>query len=183
MFRIYREKAEILKVLPMYIINLKNHVSEENNIIKAIQATSVEEPLNKYINEFKQNISRGMNVIEAFDLLRESININIINDLINSCATCYLNGGNFVKLLERYLEIITKENRHKEETREKAYSDILTLFVMIMLNIFTIIFFVFGNKEYAIIIRETLLGKIIINFNAISYIFIGYLISKIYKED
>lgn len=180
---INREKREILRQLPMYIINLKNHVSEENNIIKAIQITNVDEPLSKYIQDFKINVSRGMNVIEAFEILKSELEIKSMDGLIDSCETCYLSGGDFTNVLEQYLNIITKENRDKEETREKAYSDILTLLIMVLLNVFVIVFFVFGNKEYAYIIRETSLGRVILNFNALSYMLIGYLVSKIYKED
>ena len=154
-----QEKTKILGMLPMYAINIKSHIEEDNNIISAIQKTTVEEPLRKYIEEFKMHISRGMNVIEALDILKQNVNIKDFDAFINSCEVCYLNGGNFSSVLDYYISIITKENIHKESTKEKAYSDILTLIIMVVLNIFVIVAFVFSNKEYALIIRETILRK------------------------
>lgn len=178
-----KEKSNILKQLPMYVVNIKNHISEDNNIIGAIQRTSVGEPLKKYIDTFKTNISRGMNVIEAFDLLKEEVNVKAFATLINSCEMCYLNGGDFKNVLERYINVITKENIHKESAKEKAYADILTLIIMVFLNVLVVVMFVFTNKEYAEIMRETFLGKTILSFNAVSYLLIAYLISRIYKEE
>lgn len=178
-----REKTQITRILPMYVVNIKNHISEDNNIITAMQRTIIEEPLRKYIDTFKTNVSRGMNVIEAFDKLKDAVNVKTFTVFINSCQVCYLNGGDFHKVLERYIEIITKENIHKESTKEKSYSDILTLMIMAALNVLVIVMFVLTNKEYAAIMRETFLGRMILNFNAISYIVIAYLISRIYKEE
>ena len=178
-----KEKGDVIKQLPMYVVNIKNHIEEDNNIIGAIQRTIVEEPLKKYIEVFKYNISRGMNVIEAFDLLKEEVNINLFTTFVNSCEVCYLNGGDFNKVLEHYINMITKENIHKESAKEKAYADILTLIIMAALNVLVIVMFVFTNKEYASIMRETFFGRLVLNFNAVSYIIIAYLVSRIYKEE
>ena len=180
---INKEKSNIIKILPMYIVNVKNHIDEDNNIISAIQRTTVEEPLKKYIDIFKSNISRGMKVIEAFENLKQEVNVKIFDTFITACITFYLNGGDFNNVLEQYINMITKENIHKESTKEKAYSDILTLIIMVVLNILVIVMFVFTNEEYSQIIRETFLGRLILNFNAFSYILIAYLISRIYKEE
>ena len=180
---INKEKSNIIKMLPIYVVNIKNHISEDNNIVGAIQRTIVEQPLKKYIDIFKSNISRGMNVIEAFDLLKQEVNVKAFDSFVNSCEVCYLNGGDFNKVLEQYINMITKENVHKESAKEKAYADILTLVIMIILNVAVLVMFVFTNKEYAQIMRETFWGQLILNFNAVSYIVIAYLISRIYKEE
>lgn len=178
-----KEKSNIIKLLPMYVVNIKNHISEDNNIIGAIQRTTVEEPLKKYIDVFKSNISRGMNVIEAFGLLKEDVAVKTFDSFVNSCEVCYLNGGNFNKVLEHYINMITKENIHKESAKEKAYADILTLIIMVIINVLVVVIFVFTNAEYAQIIRETFFGRLVLNFNAVSYILIAYLVSRIYKEE
>lgn len=180
---INKEKNSINRLLPMYAVNLKNHVSEDNNIIKAIQMTSVEEPLEKYIDKFTSNIKRGLNVIQAFEDLKNEVNIKNFDYLINSCETCYLNGGDFVKVLEQYINITTKENTEKESSKEKAYSDMLTLIIMVILNIFVVVCFVLANKDYAYIIRSTFVGRAILSLNALSYLVIAYLVSKMYKEE
>lgn len=178
-----REKSNIIKLLPMYVVNIKNHIDTDNNIIGAIQSTTVSQPLRKYVDNFKNNISRGMNVAEAFDNLRKEVNVKAFDGFVNACQVCYLNGGDFNNVLERYINIITKENIHKESTKEKAYSDILTLLIMVVLNVLVIVMFIFTNEEYATIMRGTFFGRFILNSNALSYILIAYLISKIYKEE
>jgi len=178
-----REKTKIIRTLPMYVVNIKNHIDRDNNIIGAIQKTTVEQPLKKYIDEFKNNVLRGMNVVEAFNALGQAVNVRAFDEFINACQVCYINGGNFNEVLERYINIITKENIHKESTKEKAYADIITLIIMIALNVLVTVMFVFTNKGYASVMRETFFGKSILNFNAFSYILIAYLISKIYKEE
>ncbi len=177
------EKSKIIKLLPMYVVNIKNHIDRDNNIIGAIQRTEVGEPLRKYVGAFKNNISRGMNVIEAFNNLKNEVNVKAFDGFVNACQVCYLNGGDFNNVLERYINIITKENIHKESAKEKAYADILTLLIMVVLNVLVVVMFVFTNNEYASIMRETFFGKLVLNFNAFSYILIAYLISKIYKEE
>lgn len=182
-FMVKREKNQIISLLPMYVINIKNHITEENNIINAIKQTEVQEPLKKYIDVFKNNISKGINVIKAMDMLDEAVDVKEFSDYIVACKACYTNGGNFANVLERYIDMLTKENINRETTKEKAYSGVLTLAMMLILNIFVIFIFVFQNAEYAKIIRETFVGHVILDINALSYIFIAYLTSKIYKEE
>lgn len=180
---IKKEKSQIINILPMYVINIKNHITEENNIIKAMKNTNVEEPLKKYIDIFNLNIDKGMNVIKAMNILDNMVNIKQFSDYITACKACYTNGGNFTFVLEKYIEIITKENINKETTKEKAYSSTLTLGIMTVLNVIVIFAFVFTNKEYANIIQNTFMGHVILDINALSYMLIAYFIFQIYKEE
>jgi len=179
---IKRNKHNILYSLPMYAVNLKNYISEDNNIIAAIMKTSVEPPLKIFIERFKGNVSRGVNVIEALDMLNREVDVKEFSDLIEGVKLCYINGGNFVSVLEKYISIITKEQTYKEESEEKAFSSILTLIIMIVLNI-AVVLFILNNNEYSIIIRTTFMGKLILNINAISYMGIAVIMGKIYKEE
>lgn len=179
---IKKNKRKILASLPMYAVNIKNYITEENNIISAIMRASVEPPLAVFVEKFKNNVSKGVNVLEALEILDKDVEVKEFSDLISGIKLCYKNGGDFVSVLEKYILIITKEAAYKEETEEKALSSILTLLIMICLNVI-VVFFILSNKEYADIIRTTFAGKITLNLNAISYMVIAGLISKIYKED
>ena len=77
----------------------------------------------------------------------------------------------------------TKERMQKEETEEKAFSSVITLIVMMLLSVFVIITFVFANDEYANIIRTTAGGKVILNINAISYMVMSWIITRVYREE
>lgn len=179
----HREKQRIQELLPSYLINLKNNIELENNILKAIQKTPVESPLKQYIDEFNSNINNGVTPTKAFTLLKTKINMKQINLFVSACQVCYLSGGEFDKVLKKYLQIITRENNERERIKEEAYGSILTLAVMIIINLILVFFFIFKNPEYSLIIRETFLGRAILNFNVLSYYIIGILILKIYRME
>lgn len=179
---IRKNKKKISAILPMYAINLKNYITEENNIISAIMKASVEEPLKFFINKFKNNVSKGINVVQALEMLDKDVGVKKFSDLIVGIKMCYLNGGDFVSVLEKYIKIITKEAVNSEETEEKAFSSIMTLIIMCVLN-FIVVCYILNNNEYAHIIKTTFAGELILNMNAISYMVIAYLVSRIYKEE
>lgn len=180
-FLINRNKQKTMELLPGYIINLKNYVEQDNNIIFAMKDTICPEPLGRHIKVFNDTVRRGIDVNKAFKKLKESVNIKNFSSFVTAIETCYLNGGNFSRVIERFVDIISKENMNREKFREKAYSSVIILIVLIIINIYLIFAFVFSNPEYSQIIKGTVIGKIILNINAITYIFIGYLISKIYR--
>lgn len=176
-----RQKSRMLDNLPTYILNLKNKVSSSQDIISAIKTTRVEEPLSIYINRFNLKVDRGVNIVESFENLKEDIGIKKVYSFISACQICYINGGNFTAILNRFSEIITKDNIQREKLKESSYTSIITLFVMFLMNLYLMFAFVFKNVEYANIIRKTFGGVVILNFTAITYIVIMYLILKIYR--
>lgn len=180
---IRRNKEKISKQIPFYTINIKNQMKEENDIIQAIKRAKVEEPLAKYIEKFKLNVFSGMNVITAFERLKNDVGVKEFSELVDSFEVCYKNGGDFVKILEKFILMKTKERMQKEETEEKAFSSVITLIVMMLLSVFVIITFVFANDEYANIIRTTVGGKVILNINAISYMVMSWIITRVYREE
>lgn len=180
---IEKNKQKILKQLPFYVVNIKNQMKEDNNIIQAIKRAKVEEPLAKYINEFVSNVFNGVNVIESFNKLKQDVDVKDFTELINSFEVCYKNGGDFLNILEKYIHIKTKERLQKEETEEKAFSSVMTLIIMNVLNVIVIITFAFGNENYASIIRNTVVGRVILNINAITYMLTVITIAKVYKEE
>lgn len=180
-FVIDRDKQKIMQILPAYIINLKNYVEQDNNVIKAIKETICLEPLNKHIERFNLTVQKGININEAFKKLKNSVDIKFFSSFVTAIESCNANGGSFSKILEKFANIISKENINRERTKEKAYSSVIILCVMLIINIYLIFSFVFSNPEYSAIVKETMLGRIILDINAISYLVIGYIVSKIYR--
>ena len=178
-----RNKQKILKQLPFYVVNIKNQMKEDNNIIQAIKKSKVEEPLAKYINEFVTNVFNGANVIESFNKLKQDVDVRDFTELINSFEVCYKNGGDFLSILEKYIHIKTKERLQKEEVEEKTFSSVMTLIIMNVLNVVVVITFALRNENYASIIRNTLAGRVILNINAITYMLTLLVIAKVYKEE
>lgn len=174
---------KIKSILPSYIVNLKNNVEVTNNVIKAMKITKVEEPLEYSINTFNYKVEKGINVYQSFDELKENINIKIFSSLIDAFKVCYNNGGDFICVLNKYIDIISKENLEKAKLKENSSTTILTLIIMICINILLLFLVVLSNPEYRGIILESIAGHVIINFGIISYIVVLYFVYKVYKME
>lgn len=179
--KIEQEKNKIKRLLPIYAINLKGHMSSENNIILGIKRTKVEEPLYKHMSKFIVNIERGMNITEAFNVLRNEVDVLEFSDLISAFQVCYQNGGKFVNVLDVFSKQMSNLLILQEKEKEKNLSSIITLMVMLGLNIFLVVSYVFGNIEFARIIRESFTGHIVMDINAISCVLCIYFLFKMYK--
>lgn len=177
------EKKKIKKLLPVYVINLKGHIASENNIILAIKQTRVEEPLNKYIIKFLLSVERGINIYDSFEMLKEEVAVSEFNNLIEAFKICYSSGGNFVTILEKYSSHINKQLVEEEKEKEKSLSSIITLIVMLILNIFLVVSYVYGNIEYANIIKENFVGRLILDVNAVSCVLCLFFLFKMYKME
>ncbi len=170
-------------ILPSYIVNLKNNMEVTNNIIKAIKITKVEPPLEHSINVFNYKVEKGINVYQCFDELKENINIEVFSNLIDAFKVCYSNGGDFSRVLNKYIDIVSKENIEKSKLKENSSATILTLIIMVVINILLLFSVVLSNIDYRKIILESFAGHIIINFEIISYIIVVYFVYKVYKME
>lgn len=177
------KRYKLKSVLPSYIVNLKNNLEITNNIIKAMRNTKVEAPLEYSINDFNYKVEKGINVYKCFDELKENVNIDIFSSLIDAFKVCYNNGGNFEKVLNKYIDIISKENIEKAKLKENSNSTILTLIIMVIINVLLLFSVVLSNQEYSNIILGTTAGHIIINFEIMSYLFVLYFVYKVYKME
>lgn len=179
----YRKKIKILNIFPNYVVNLKNYTDVNNDIVEAFRRTSVEEPLNKYIDKFNVSIQKGVKLYDAFETLKNNINIEKINKFITLLQFCYVYGGNFGTLLDKFSKIQMKANILREKERQKTFSAKLVLMVLILLNIYILFGFVLSNNDYYDILVKTFVGNIILNINIISYIFIFYMYIKLNKME
>lgn len=173
----------IKTILPSYIVNLRNNVEVTNNIIDAIRVTKVEAPLSYSINKFNFRVQNGINVNQCFALLKKEVNIDTFHSLIDAFKVCYQNGGNFVNVLTKYIDIVSKENLEKAKLKENSTATILTLVIMIAINVFLLFSMILTNEEYRRTILQTTMGHIIINFSILSYVLIGYFVYKIFKME
>lgn len=174
---------KIKNILPSYIVNLKNNLEVTNNILKAIKITKVEEPLEYSISNFNYKVERGINVYECFNELKENVNIGSFSYLVDAFKVCYKSGGDFICVLNKYIDVITKENMEKAKLKENSAATILTLIIMVSINVLLLFSVVLSNQEYKQIILGTLTGNIIINFEIISYLLVIYFVYKVYKME
>jgi Flp pilus assembly protein TadB len=170
---------KILKMFPNYVVNLKNYTDINNDIIEAFRRTRVEEPIGTFINKFNISIQKGVKIHEAFETLKYNINIKRISQLITLLQFCYIYGGNFGNLLDKFSKVQMKTNLQREKENQKIFSAKLVLTVLIILNIYILFGFVFSNIEYSKILLDTFIGRLILNMNILSYIIIFYMYVKL----
>ena len=173
----YRKK--IMDIFPTYIVSLKNYTIISNDIIIAMRKVKVEPPLMIFIDKFNILTEKGVTVYEAFQKLKNDIKINKISEFITALQNCYINGGNFSELLDKYSKILTNINNHREKENQENFSSILVLIILVIINIFLIINFVYSNQIYREIVVNSFIGKTILNINILSYLLVFYFIKKL----
>lgn len=175
----YCRKIKILRIFPNYVINLKNYTDVNNDIVDAFRRASVEEPLNSYIDKFNISLQKGVKLYDAFETLKNNINIKRINQFITLLQFCYIYGGNFGELLDKFSKIQMKTNLSREKEKQKIFSSKVVLVVLIILNMYIMFGFILTNNEYYNILVKTFAGNMILNINIVSYIFIFYMYLKL----
>lgn len=174
-----QKKQKIIEVFPTYIINLKNYTQVSNDIIIAIRKTVPPQIIEPYIKHFNNLVQGGVSVSDAFDMLSEKIGIKRIKDFFISCEYCYINGGDFNKLLAKYAKVLNKINMQREKENQENFSTKAVMLIIIVINLYMIFGFCFANAEYKTIIINSFVGKALVNMNLISYILIFVFSNKL----
>ena len=84
-------------------------------------------------------------------------------------------------MLSKYSKILNRINEQREKELQENLSSILVLVILIIINIFLIVTFVYSDENYRSILTNTFLGKSILNINILSYLLIFYFIKKLNK--
>jgi len=176
-----KNRKKILDIFPTYIISLKNYTNISNDIINAMKKVKVDPPLMIFIDRFNLLVEKGVSVYDGFEKLKEDINIKKISEFITAIQNCYINGGDFSKLLDKYSKIINNINTQREKESQENFSSILVLIIIIVINIFLIINFVYSNATYKDIVINSFLGKVILNINILSYLLVFHFVKKLNK--
>lgn len=162
--------------LNLLIINLKNNVKNNNDIVFAIKKTIKNNTLKMYFEDFVYAINNGVNVIEAFEYTKDYFNISEFTNLISIFQNCYVYGGNYYNILKNAEEQI-KEKKKLYNKFYKANTEMIsTLIIMLFINLYIVFSFILSNKEYINLYLNTIIGKIIIDINLIIIIKIYFTI-------
>ena len=180
---INEEKLE--KNLISYIIQLKNQVKINNDIIVAFRNTSKNamKPLNTYINIFLFEVSNGVNVTVAFENLKNKVNIERFKQLITNLESCYMNGGDFYNLLDKTQNIFLKIQEERNNRNNQTMSSRIVLIMLIGMSIFVYFNFINSNQENYNIMINDFFGSLILHWNFISIWIMMFLITLIKKID
>lgn len=184
---IYSEinEEKIEKNLISYIIQLKNQVKINNDIIFAFKNTSkyAMKPLNTYINIFLFEISNGVNITVAFENLKNKVNIERFKQLITNLESCYMNGGDFYNLLDKTQNIFLKVQEERNNRNNQTMSSRIVLIILIAMSIFVYFNFINSNQENYNIMINDFIGSIILHWNFVSIWIMMFLITLIKKID
>lgn len=180
---IYEEKLE--KNLITYIIQLKNQVRTYNDIILAFKHTAsyAGKPLETYIKIFIFEVNNGINVSQAFENLKNKVNIDRFKQLITNLESCYINGGSFYDLLDKTQNVFMKVYREKVNRNEQTMSARIVLIILITMSLFVYFNFINSNTENYNIMVNDFIGRIIIYWNFISIWIMVFLIIYVKKVD
>ena len=176
-------KNKILISFPTYLATLKNYTKTENDIVVALNRATPCKETKDYILKFNNEIQNGVKIYDAFENLKSSINISKISEFFTAVEYCYINGGNFVNIIDKYLSSLVKLNMQKEKEEEKRLEIKLVILFLIAVNLYMLFGFIYANPTYKEIILNNLVGKIIVNINIISYVIIFLIFRNTNKEE
>ncbi len=182
-FKKIKRKREIVNGLQIYSLNIKNNIKNDNNIVLAMKRTKVEGPLKEHITRFIKDIDNGVNIYEAFNRLDVAVSVPEFSELIQTIQICYKSGGEFSNILEIYSKQISDKLIKQEKEKEKSLSTVITLAVMIALNVFMLVIYIPQNVESVIAFSGGVLGRFLIDINAITTLLCLYFLYKIYKME
>ena len=174
---------KIEKIIPNFLLQLKNYTQIENDIVYAIKETKTIEPLQSYINKFLIEINSGIKFENAIDNLNEKIRITELEKFFNNLKSCYISGGSFAELINKSYYMISRIQKEKIARKEETKGARMVLFVLVLLDLFVYFTFVNNNKENYMIMQKSILGNLILYWNFISMWLLLCLSQKVKEVD
>ena len=162
---------------------MKNYTKTQNDIIGAFRNCSAPKEIEAYIKDFIYQVENGIKVYDAFENMKISINIEKISEFITLLEYCYLNGGDFTNLIDKYSVTLMKITTQNEEQKQKEMSTKVVLIVLVVINLYMLFGFVYSNALYRNVIINTFLGRLIIDINILSYFIMILVFSKFKKME
>lgn len=178
----YKEE-KVEKVFLNFLLQLKNHIKINNDIIMAMREVRTVEPLQGYIKKFLIEISSGIKFEKAIANFREKINIKQIQMFLSNLEHCYLYGGNFSELIDKSYKMIGDIMEEKSKRLEETKGARIVLFILILLNLLVYISFIKSNQENYLIMQKSIIGQIILYWNFISMWILVWLSNIVKKLD
>ena len=176
-------KEKLKNQMYMFIVNMQSYSKNTNDIILTINNINCNLLIKNHIEEFKLLISKGYDVINAFDILDKKLNIKEFSLLFNLLKQCYITGGDLNKILKKFVDYYKEINKIKNKQRERRIEVYSILIFLLIINFILVFCFCLQNTEYRDILLNTLIGKIIFNLNMFFYLFIFMFIRKILKKE
>ncbi len=176
-------KNKIKKSFSLYIIGFESFSKNSNDIIMALKQIQATKPLNIFINEFNNLLNSGFEIVKALNFLADEINIKEINIFIHLLKLCYINGGCISKVINQFNKYYVQISSLRKKQKEKMNYYLFILGIIILVNIFLVFYVILKNTIYKEIIFNSILGRVLIDFNVFLYLIIILTIMKIIKRE
>lgn len=174
---------KIERIIPNFLLQLKNYTLINNDIIYAIKETKTIEPLQSYINKFLLEINSGIKFEIAIDNLNEKIKIKELENLFNNIKNCYISGGSFAELIEKSYYMLSIVQKEKIARKEETKGARIVLIILVLLDLIVYFSFISNDKENYIIMQKSIIGNIILYWNFISMWLLMFLAQKVKEVD
>ncbi|MBR4110775.1 MAG: hypothetical protein IKK43_03705 [Clostridia bacterium] len=174
---------KIEKIIPNFLLQLKNYTQINNDIIYAIKESKTIEPLQSYINKFLIEINSGIKFENAIDNLNEKIKIKELEKLFSNIKNCYISGGSFAELINKSYYMISIIQKEKLARKEETKGARIVLMILVLLDLIVYFSFIGNNKENYMIMQKSIVGKLILYWNFISMWLLVFLSQKVKEVD
>ncbi len=178
----YNEE-KIEKVIPNFLLQLKNYTQINNDIIYAFKEVETIKPLQTYLNKFLIEVNSGVNFENAIDNLNEKIKNKELEKLFNNIKKCYISGGSFSELINKSYYMVSMIQKEKLQRREETKGARMVLFILIALDLIVYFTYINNNKENYIIMQKSVMGSMILYWNFISMWLLIFLAQKVKEID
>ncbi len=175
------EKLE--KIFLNFLLQFKNHIKISKDIVDAFKTVKTVEPLNQYIKNFVLEIESGIKFEKAIEHFKEKISITKFKEFFSNLQYCYLYGGDIITLIDKSYDKIEELQKEKMKRLEETKSARIVLVILIALNILVYISYINKNQENYLIMKNTIMGNLILYWNFISMWILIYMAEKVKKLD
>jgi len=177
------KNKKIEKVMLNFLLQLKNYIQINNDIIYAFKQVKTIEPLQSYVKKFLIEINSGIKFEKAIDNFKEKISFEKFRQVLTNMQYCYLNGGSFSVLLNKSYKMFSEIQQEKRTREQETMGARVTLIILILLDLVVYFKFIKSNNENYIIMTKTFVGNLILYWNFISIWILVFLMRKVKKLD
>lgn len=176
------KEKKIEKLLLNFLLQLKNYTKINNDIIYAFEEVKVLDPLQTYINKFLIEVKSGIKFEAALENLKEKIHIKSFKTLLSHIQHCYLYGGNFSELIDKNYSSIAEMQKEKANRMQETRGARMVLIILVILDLFVYFTYISSNYENYKIMKNSVIGNVILYWNFISMwllILLSYNVKKL----
>ncbi|OOM80583.1 bacterial type II secretion system protein F domain protein [Clostridium puniceum] len=183
-----KKRKEILNLqlrdaLNSIVMSLRAGLSINSALIKCsedlerLYSLAKEKPMLEEFNKIKSDLNMGMSVDESLGNYMKRMQMEDVNDFVNSVIIVRQKGGNLVEVMTNVTQMITDKLAMRREIGTLIASKKLEAKIMTLVPIFIIITLSIFSSDYMKPLYESFIGQILIVMGFI-FLVINYFVSN-----